>query len=213
MVGPTYSFIIPIYNEAEALPELRSRICETMDRMDGSVEVILIDDGSRDGSYEIMLEINRQDPRFRIVHFARNFGHQIAISAGMDLCGGQAIIIMDADLQDPPEVVLEMAERWREGYEVVYGIRGERKGETRFKRATAAIFYRVLRSLTDLDVPADVGDFRLVDRKRWTLSGRSMRSIAMCAACSVGSASDRSACPSSVPRDVPAALSTHSGRC
>lgn len=165
MIQPTYSFIIPVYNEAETLPELRTRICEIMDRMDGSAEVVLINDGSRDRSYETMLEINRQDPRFKIIHFARNFGHQMAISAGMDLASGQAVIIMDADLQDPPEVVLEMAQRWRQGYEVVYGVREEREGETWFKRVTAAGFYRILRHVTDLDIPADVGDFRLVDRK------------------------------------------------
>lgn len=165
MTQPIYSFIIPVYNEEEALPELRKRISEIVGQMDGDAEVILVDDGSRDRSYELMLRINGEDSRFKIVHFARNFGHQLAISAGMDLCRGQAIVIMDADLQDPPEVVLEMARRWREGYEVVYGVRQEREGETWFKRLTAAAFYRMLRNVTDLDVPADVGDFRLVDRK------------------------------------------------
>ena len=165
MPNPVYSFVIPIYNEKAVLPELHRRLCELFDRLDGDVEVVLVDDGSRDGSYEAMRDLAARDPRFRYVQLSRNFGHQVAITAGMDYSLGQAVIIMDADLQDPPEVVLEMIQRWREGYEIVYGVREEREGETWFKKATAAAFYRLLRRTTDLDIPVDVGDFRLVDRK------------------------------------------------
>jgi glycosyltransferase involved in cell wall biosynthesis len=151
--------------EAETLSELYRRVCLLMSQLDGDAEVILVNDGSRDSSYPQMISIHQKDPRFKIVHFSRNFGHQIAISAGMDLADGKAVIIMDADLQDPPEVVLEMAARWRDGFDIVYAVRAERQGETWFKKWTAAVFYRLLRKLTQIDIPADVGDFRLVDRK------------------------------------------------
>lgn len=165
MNKPVYSFLIPVYNEEQTLPELHRRMCALLEQLDGGAEVILVDDGSRDDSYRIMTELNSQDPRFKILRFSRNFGHQIAITAGMDHASGQAVIIMDADLQDPPEVVLEMIKRWREGCDIVYGVREERAGETFVKRWTATAFYRLLRKLTDLDIPVDVGDFRLVDRK------------------------------------------------
>ena len=165
MPDPVYSFVIPVYNEEAALPELYRRLCEVLGRLDGEVEAVLIDDGSRDRSWQMMLDISARDPRFRVIQLSRNFGHQVAITAGMDFSRGQAVIIMDADLQDPPEVVQKMIEKWREGYEIVYGVREERDGETWFKRTTASIFYRLLRRLTDLDIPADAGDFRLVDRK------------------------------------------------
>lgn len=162
---PRYSFVIPIYNEEETLPELHRRISELLARLDGDAEVILVDDGSRDRSYALMLGIHTTDPRFKVVHFARNFGHQIAISAGMDLARGDATIIMDADLQDPPEVVLKMVERWQEGYDIVYAVRDHREGESWLKLMTARLFYRVLRRLTEVEIPVDVGDFRLVDRR------------------------------------------------
>jgi polyisoprenyl-phosphate glycosyltransferase len=112
-----------------------------------------------------MLDLNRRDPRFKVLQLSRNFGHQVAITAGLDVAAGRAVIVMDADLQDPPEAVLAMAERWREGFDVVYGVRRERRGETRFKRVTAALFYRLLQRLADVEIPADAGDFRLLDRK------------------------------------------------
>jgi polyisoprenyl-phosphate glycosyltransferase len=165
MDNPVFSFVIPVYNEEDAFPELHRRLCALLDTLPEPCEVVFVDDGSRDRSLELMTEAAGKDPRLTVVQLSRNFGHQVAISAGMDLARGEAVIIMDADLQDPPEVVQEMIERWREGYEVVYGLREERKGETWFKRTTASVFYRLLRRLTDLDMPADVGDFRLVDRK------------------------------------------------
>lgn len=162
---PDYSIVVPVYDEQDALPELYERLTWLLERLDGDAEVILVDDGSRDDSYALMLDLNKRDPRFKLLQLSRNFGHQVAITAGLDFAAGRAVIVMDADLQDPPETVLAMTERWREGFEVVYGVRGERHGETRFKRITAAVFYRLLQRLADVEIPADAGDFRLLDRK------------------------------------------------
>jgi len=162
--GPDYSIVIPIYNEQETLGELYEQLRGLMDRLDGRAEVILVDDGSTDAGYPMMVDMNRRDGRFRVAHLSRNFGHQIATTAGLDLASGQAVVIMDGDLQDPPEVVVEMARRWRDGYDIVYGRRARRRGETWFKRKTASLFYRVLRKLSEVDIPAEVGDFRLIDR-------------------------------------------------
>lgn len=163
--APSYSIVVPVYDEQDALPELFERLTWLLERLDSDSEVILVDDGSRDNSWALMLEQNRRDPRFKLLQLSRNFGHQVAITAGLDFAAGQAVVVMDADLQDPPETVLAMAERWREGFDVVYGVRGERRGETRFKRITAAAFYRVLQRLADVELPPDAGDFRLLDRK------------------------------------------------
>jgi len=160
-----YSIVVPIYNEEESFPDLIKRLREVMDSLDGPVEVILVDDGSRDASYQLMVEANREDSRFKVLQLSRNFGHQVAITAGMDVASGQAVIVMDADLQDPPHVILEMAARWQEGYEVVYAVREHREGETMFKKTTATLFYSLLRRLAEIEQPVDVGDFRLVDRK------------------------------------------------
>ena len=162
---PDYSIVVPVYDEQEALPELYERLRWLLERLDGDAEVILVDDGSRDDSYALMLDLNRRDPRFKLLQLSRNFGHQVAITAGLDFAAGRAVVVMDADLQDPPETVLAMTERWREGFDVVYGVRQERHGETRFKRITAAVFYRLLQRLADVEIPADAGDFRLLDRK------------------------------------------------
>jgi glycosyltransferase involved in cell wall biosynthesis len=162
---PEYSLVVPFYNEQETLAELVRRLRSVLERLDGEAEVIFVDDGSTDRSYELSLEARDSDPRFKVLRLSRNFGHQIAITAGMDVAAGNAVIVMDADLQDPPEVVLEMAARWREGFDVVYAIRDERAGETWLKRATAAVFYRVFGRMAEVKVPLDVGDFRLVDRR------------------------------------------------
>jgi dolichol-phosphate mannosyltransferase len=159
------SVAVPVYNELESLPELYKRVTEAMSAESDPWELILIDDGSTDGSREWIQELAKSDSRVRPVIFARNFGHQIAVTAGLDTCRGQALIIMDADLQDPPEVILELIEKWREGYEVVYAIRAEREGETGFKKAAAALFYRLINRITDVDIPLDTGDFRLMDRQ------------------------------------------------
>jgi polyisoprenyl-phosphate glycosyltransferase len=160
-----YSIVIPVFNEAESFGVLVERLRGVLDRLDGPAEVVLVDDGSRDGSYELMVAVNREDPRFKVLQLSRNFGHQIAITAGMDVAAGQAVIVMDADLQDPPEVILEMVARWQEGYEVVYAVRERRAGETLFKRRTATLFYGIQRRLAEIEQPVEVGDFRLVDRK------------------------------------------------
>lgn len=165
MTTPEYSIVIPVHDEAQCLPELIERLTDLMGRLDGPAEVLLVDDGSHDGSYELMLRAREADPRFRLIQLSRNFGHQAALTAGLDHAQGRAVIAMDADLQDPPEVVLDMAAKWREGYEVVHAVRSERRGETGSKRATASLYYSLLRRLTDVDVPANVGDFRLVDRR------------------------------------------------
>lgn len=162
---PEYSIVVPVYNEEEALPELVRRLGLLLDRLDGPAETVLVDDGSSDRTYELMAAARVADPRLKILRLSRNFGHQVAVTAGLDVAAGDAVVVMDADLQDPPEVVLEMASRWREGYDVVYAIREERHGETRFKRATAAAFYRIFSGMSEVEVPLDVGDFRLVDRR------------------------------------------------
>ena len=161
----TYSIIAPIYNEIENLPELYRRVKEVMDSSGEQWELILVDDGSTDGSTDKIRELAKKDKIVRPVIFARNFGHQVAITAGWDYARGDAIVIIDADLQDPPEVILELAKKWREGYEVVYAVRSEREGESWFKKFTAAMFYRIIYSITDVKIPVDTGDFRLMDRK------------------------------------------------
>ena len=162
---PEYSLVVPVYDEAETIPELVRRLGDLVGKLDGDAEVILVDDGSSDGSYELMRAAREADPRFKLIRLSRNFGHQVAVTAGLDVAAGNAVIVMDADLQDPPEVALELAARWRDGYEVVYAVREGREGDTAFKRATASLFYRVFRRISDVDVPLDVGDFRLVDRR------------------------------------------------
>lgn len=164
MSEPVFTITVPVFNEIESLPKLYQRVKETMDSTGEPWELILVDDGSRDGSTELIQELARGDSRVRPVIFARNFGHQIAITAGLDFSRGQAVVVIDADLQDPPEVILDLIAKWREGYEVVYAVRAERVGESWFKRMTASVFYRLIYRITDVDIPLDAGDFRLLDR-------------------------------------------------
>ncbi len=159
------SLVIPVFDEAEILPILHERLTAVMARAGVSYEILLVNDGSRDGSWEIMTELASRDAHVCAVNLSRNHGHQLAITAGIDHARGEAVVVMDADLQDPPEVVLEMLERFRQGYDVVYGQRVRRHGETVFKRATAAMFYRIVRALTSVDLPVDTGDFRLMSRR------------------------------------------------
>jgi dolichol-phosphate mannosyltransferase len=161
----TYSVVVPVYNEIESLEELHSRLEIVLDSLDAPWELIFVDDGSTDGSTEEILRIADQDQRVIPVIFARNFGHQIAITAGLDYSQGDAVIIIDADLQDPPEVIPDFVERWKGGYEVVYGVRSEREGEGWFKKITASLFYRIIFRITDVKIPLDSGDFRLMDRQ------------------------------------------------
>jgi dolichol-phosphate mannosyltransferase len=160
----TYSIVAPIYNELENLPELYRRVKEVMDSMNESWELILVDDGSTDGSTAALRELGKKDKCVRPVIFARNFGHQVAVTAGLDYSRGDAVVIIDADLQDPPELIREMAKKWKEGYEVVYAVRAEREGESWFKLWTASLFYRLIYRITDVKIPLDTGDFRLMDR-------------------------------------------------
>ena len=165
MSTPTFTIIAPVFNELDNLPILYERVQTVMDSTGEPWELILVDDGSTDGSTDLIAELARQDQRVRPVIFARNFGHQIAVTAGWDYSRGQAVTIIDADLQDPPEVILDLINKWREGYEVVYAVRTEREGESWFKLFTASLFYRLIYRITDVDIPLDAGDFRLLDRK------------------------------------------------
>jgi len=161
---PTLSIVIPVFNEEETIPELDRRLRTLLDELGETWEVVFVDDGSRDGSAKLLEALAEQEPRYKLISFGRNFGHQTAITAGMDRAEGEAVVVMDADLQDPPEVVREMLARWRQGYDVVYAVRQRRLGETWFKRASAAIYYRLFRAMLGFDVMLDAGDFRLMSR-------------------------------------------------
>jgi dolichol-phosphate mannosyltransferase len=160
-----YSIVIPVFNEESVLPVLLHRLDGLMDKLDGPAETIFVDDCSSDTSSIVLQAKARHDSRYRYIGLSRNFGHQAAITAGMDAASGAAVIVMDADLQDPPEVVCDLIAKWKEGYELVYARRLSREGEGTFKRATATLFYRLLGRLSSVPIPADVGDFRLIDRK------------------------------------------------
>jgi len=161
----TFSIVAPVFNESATLPEFYRRVSETMQALGEPWELVVVDDGSHDNSAEIMRDLARKDPHVRPVIFARNFGHQLAVTAGLDYSRGRAVVIIDSDLQDPPEVIPELIAKWREGFEVVYAVRTEREGETWFKLFTASIFYRLIYRITEVDIPRDTGDFRLLDRK------------------------------------------------
>jgi dolichol-phosphate mannosyltransferase len=163
--GLVFSVVVPIFNEEETLPKLYARLIAVMEGLGEPFELVLINDGSRDASLATLQALRDGDPRVRVVDFSRNFGHQVAISAGLDYARGRAVIIIDADLQDPPEVIPELVARWRAGAEVVYAQRRSRQGETRFKLMTAKAFYWLLRRATAVDIPRDTGDFRLLDRR------------------------------------------------
>lgn len=165
MTQPIVSIIIPIYNEEENIPELYRRLQTVIERLDGESEVIFIDDGSRDNSLNLIREIYELNYHFHYLSLARNFGHQIAVTAGLNYVSGKVVVVMDADLQDPPELILSMIEKWRQGYQVVYAQRISRKKESIFKRFTAYAFYRILRRLADVNIPPDTGDFCLMDKE------------------------------------------------
>jgi dolichol-phosphate mannosyltransferase len=165
MPRPTLSLVLPIFNEEAVIPELHARLQEFLGKLALDAEVLFVNDGSRDRSMDLLRSIAAGEPRYRVLSFARNFGHQTAITAGLDYARGKAVVVMDADLQDPPEVVLDMVAKWREGFDVVYGKRRTRAGETFFKLVTAAVFYRVFASMIPIEVPLDTGDFRLMSRR------------------------------------------------
>lgn len=178
-----YSVIVPVYNEEAVLAESYRRLKNVMEQTNEHYELLFVNDGSRDRSAAILKELSERDQTVKVIDFSRNFGHQIAITAGMDYASGEAVIVIDADLQDPPELILKMIEKWKEGCDVVYAKRTKRKGESFFKKQTAALFYRILRMATDIDIPLDTGDFRLIDRqvceemKRLTEKNRFVRGL------------------------------------
>ena len=162
---PDLSVVVPIFNEEVILPELYRRLSTVLGEIVNSYEIVFVSDGSRDGSLHILRLFSEQDRRVKVISLSRNFGHQIAITAGLDHARGEAVVIMDGDLQDPPEVIPALLDKWREGFDVVYAVRGERVGESWFKRTTAKVFYRFFARMTNLDVPLDAGDFRLLSRR------------------------------------------------
>jgi dolichol-phosphate mannosyltransferase len=163
--GITISIVIPVYNEVEVLPVLYHRLTRVMEGLGESYEIIFVNDGSDDGSLPLLRDLRAGDERVKLLGLSRNFGHQLAITAGLDHSSGQAVVVLDADLQDPPEVIPQLVEQWRKGYDIIFAVREKRRGEGPFKRATAALFYRLLRRLTSTDIPVDAGDFRLMSRK------------------------------------------------
>ena len=160
-----YSLVVPVYNEEAVLAETNKRLMQVMSDQDEPFEIIYVNDGSQDQSAALIRSFCESDPRIKMLTFSRNFGHQTAITAGMDHACGKAVVIIDADLQDPPEIIPDMIQQWKQGYDVVYGRRISRQGETWHKRLSARFFYRFLRRVTDVDIPVDVGDFRLIDRR------------------------------------------------
>ena len=164
-MNPKYSLVVPIYNEETSIAELYRRLSAVMDELGEAVELILVNDGSRDRTLPLLRDLHEKDPRVCYLSLARNFGHQIAVTAGLNFVRGQAIIVLDADLQDPPELIPVLVEKWKEGYQVVYAQRTQRRQENWFKRFPAYVFYRLLRRLADVEIPLDTGDFCLMDRR------------------------------------------------
>ena len=171
---PVYSIIAPIYNEEGNIDALFERLSAVMEQIGEPWELIAVNDGSRDRSLELLRALHQRDPRVRVISFSRNFGHQIAVTAGLDYAAGQAVILIDADLQDPPEIIPQMIEKWKQGYDVVYAVREKREGESWFKVQTAKVFYRLVYRIAEIDIPLDTGDFRLMDR-RVVVALRNMR--------------------------------------
>ena len=163
--NPVYSVVIPLHDEEAVLGDLYRRLVAVLDALDGQWEMILVDDGSRDDTYRRASELHERDSRVNVVRLSRNFGHQVALSAGLDVARGEAVITMDGDLQHPPESIPDLVASWRDGNQVVYGVMAERQGEGWAKRASARVFYRLLGWLADIDVPSAAGDFRLIDRR------------------------------------------------
>ena len=163
--APVVSVVAPVYDEEILLPEFYRRTIAALEQLQVPFELILVNDGSHDSSGTIMDRLHEADPRVKVIHFSRNFGHQIAITAGTDHATGQSVAVIDSDLQDPPEVIIDMFHKWQEGFQVIYGVRAQREGETAFKRFTASMFYRLIRRITNINLPLDTGDFRLMDQR------------------------------------------------
>lgn len=158
------SAIVPSYNEEKNVPLIYKRLTDTLSKISDKYEIIFVNDCSKDSTLSVIKQISEEDSHVKYISFSRNFGHQIAVSAGLDMCKGKAVVIIDGDLQDPPELILEMYKKYQEGYKVVYAKRKTREGETWFKKATAKLFYRFLAAMTSIEIPVDVGDFRLIDK-------------------------------------------------
>jgi polyisoprenyl-phosphate glycosyltransferase len=164
-VRPLLSVVAPVYNEEALVEQFCRRTIAALEPLGVPFDLVLVNDGCRDRSPEIMRRLHAEDSRIKVLNFSRNFGHQVAITAGTDYAQGDAVVVIDSDLQDPPEVIPQLFQRWREGYEVVYAVREERAGESWFKKTTAALFYRIIARITSVQIPVDVGDFRLMDRR------------------------------------------------
>lgn len=162
---PTYSIVAPVYNEEGNINLFYDAVQEAMDSTGDSWELLMVNDGSHDGSLDLMLQLAESDERVKVINFARNFGHQVAVTAGIDYASGDAVVLIDADMQDPPSVIPDLIAKWKAGYDVVYAVRSERRGESAFKKLTAKLFYRAIHRITDINIPVDTGDFRLMDRK------------------------------------------------
>lgn len=159
------SIVIPIYNEQDGIPELYNRLRVSVEKISSDYEMIFVNDGSKDNSLAELIRLSQQDSRVFYIQFSRNFGHQIAVTAGLDRCKGQSVVIIDGDLQDPPELIVDLYNKHKEGFDVVYAARTKRKGEGLFKKITAKLFYRIMKRITSIDIPLDTGDFRLMDQK------------------------------------------------
>lgn len=210
---PTLSIVVPVHDEYGILADLYRRVREVMKGIDETWELILVDDGSQDDSPKRIEQLCTQDWRVRGIRLTRNFGFQLAVTAGLDMIRGQAVVIMDADLQDPPEVIPEMIEKWHCGFEVVYGVRTERVGETWFKRSTASAFYRLIHNITNVNIPLDTGDFRLMDRRVVEAIQHMPEKAASCAAWSVGSVSNKPVCHIKENRVLPGKANSPLRRC
>lgn len=162
---PEISVVVPVFNEEKGLEELFRRLASSVSSLSGNYELLFVDDGSRDSTFEKLSGLARNDKRVRFIRLSRNFGHQVAVTAGLDHCRGEAVVIIDGDLQDPPEIIPELYRKYKEGYKVVYARRIVRKGESYFKKVTARLFYRLLSHITSIEIPLDTGDFRLIDRE------------------------------------------------
>jgi dolichol-phosphate mannosyltransferase len=165
MPNPEISIIVPCYNEEGNIQLMYNRLVSSLSDITANFEIIYINDGSKDNSYNELLRLSHEDSRVKYINFSRNFGHQIAVTAGLDFSKGDAVVIIDGDLQDPPEIIPEMYTKHKEGFEVVYGQRSKRNGDSLFKKLTAKYFYRILKKITNINIPVDTGDFRLIDRK------------------------------------------------
>ena len=213
MSAPTLSVVVPCYNEQESIHACHEKLTEVLSALKESYEIVYVDDGSHDQTAALLEQIHARDSHVVVVRLSRNFGHQPAVTAGLSASLGQALVIIDADLQDPPELIPEMVALWRSGYKVVYGIRRTRDGETPFKLWTAKAFYRVINSLSDVDIPIDTGDFRLIDRVVVDVFLQMPERHRLLRGCGAGSGFRRLDCPISEHSGLQVRRSIRCARC